>query len=349
MQVVAPEIAADIHETEIPTQLVCVRVHQAMACVHVDPAREPSRDASASALAHFVPQLVLPAPPIRASPAARRRAAELGVDLDGLAARVGPRVTVAAVESAALVHPERNLPEPEHGEDGVEATAPAPAANLPSSGPSSGSSSGLGPRRHLHALVDVTGLDAARRRYQDDRAGVAAPLLGFVAKACAVSLRQHPRMNASVIRSGRALAISHAVHLGLVHVGRRSAPLVLAHAERRSLAQIIAALAGGLTEGSCPSADTNTDVPAATLPPTFTLTIAGGVGEIGGLVSVASRPLAPHVAALALGRPRAHGGRFRLPLQLAYDPRIHEQDAADGFLAHLADLLADPIALLMWS
>jgi pyruvate dehydrogenase E2 component (dihydrolipoamide acetyltransferase) len=260
---------------------------------------------------------------IRASPAARRRAAELGVDLEALAC-ASDRVTIADVEAHAS-----QADPPAHADPPTLASMAQVAPPTTRSG---------APRaqgyHHIQELVDVTSLDAARRRYHDQHEGPPLRLLSFAVKACAVALREHPRMNSSAIRSGRALAIHRCVHLGVqLRGGPAPAVVTLEHADQRPLAALTADLAEALA--GPPARDSRASSP------TFMVT------RLRGFTNPWPKRESLTSGGLALGRVHREGARAHAPLQLAYDPRIHERRAAQAFLARVTELLCDPFALLV--
>jgi pyruvate dehydrogenase E2 component (dihydrolipoamide acetyltransferase) len=262
---------------------------------------------------------------VRASPAARRRARELGVDVDALAAELDGRVTIEQVEARA---------------GGVADPGQAGDTEL----------EGLALRteheawiddwrtvRHdaLHQTVDVTCLEAARQRYRDEHeAEPRLTLTAFVLKACAIALRQHPRMNSSLIRHGRALAIKRYVHIAVALDVRRGLALpVLTHVDQRPLCELARELES-LPRTEIASTEQSEG-------PTFSLTHLRSFGRFTPIVHP------PQVGALGICRARSEGGRTLLPVSLAYDPRVNDASAASSFLATIAELLHDPIAMLM--
>jgi pyruvate dehydrogenase E2 component (dihydrolipoamide acetyltransferase) len=266
---------------------------------------------------------------VRASPAARRRARELGVDLDALAAELDGRVTIEQIEAHAGGMPAR-------GDAGV---AELDGLALRLDAETSVDDWRTVPHGTLHRTIDVTCLDAARRRYRDEHeCGPRVTLTAFVLKACAIGLRQHPRMNSSLIRHGRALAIKRYVHVGVAVDNRRGLDLpVLLHVDQRPLCELADEL----------ESLTRADRTVAEQPesPTFSITNLRSFGGSG------FTPLVhpPQVGALGMCRPRSEAGRTVLPVSLAYDRRVNDDAAASSFLATIAELLHDPMAMLMYA
>jgi pyruvate dehydrogenase E2 component (dihydrolipoamide acetyltransferase) len=264
---------------------------------------------------------------VRVSPAARQRARELDIDLDALAADHDGHVTLEQVEArAGKTADPADASVAELDDIAYRATHEQPIADWRSV-----------PHTALHRTVDVTCLEAARRRYRDDHES--APrltLTAFVLKACAIALHEHPRMNSSLLRHGRALAIKRYVHIGVaINNGRAHAMPVIEHVDRRSLCELADELEQLLGAGA-PSLD-----PLAA--PTFSVTNLRKFGGTG------FTPLIhpPQVGALGMCRARNEAGRTLLPLSLAYDRRVNDDAAANAFLTTVTELLHDPVAMLV--
>jgi pyruvate dehydrogenase E2 component (dihydrolipoamide acetyltransferase) len=269
-------------------------------------------------------------PYVRASPAARRRARELNVDLDELDADDRGRVTIEQIEARAVAMTEQS---------GVfmagldDLSAHASPAEL-------GSDWRSVPQVAVHETIDVTCLEAARRRYRDEHeGGPRLTLTTFVVKACAIALREHPRMNSSLIRQGRALAIKRYIHIAVTvdtECGR-VAPVVT-HADQRPLCELAAEL-----ETLTISARRGHALTDQAEPPTFSITNLRSFG--GTRCTPVIHP--PLVSALGLCRARNQSGRTLLPVSLACDQRVNDEAAARAYVATVAELLRDPMAMLM--
>ena len=151
-----------------------------------------------------------PSGPIKASPAAKRIAAERGIDLATLAGSgPGGRIVVADVEAA-----------------GEAARAAPPAATAPSedSLPYRGMRRTIGTRMHeslatmaqltMAMDVDMTRAVALRGELVElwEADGVRVTYTDFVIKAAALALRQHPRVNATLQEN--VVAVQPHVHVG---------------------------------------------------------------------------------------------------------------------------------------
>jgi pyruvate dehydrogenase E2 component (dihydrolipoamide acetyltransferase) len=303
-----------------------------------------------------------PAPPatgrVKASPLARRIAAELGVDLSTLVG-TGPqgRVVRADVERSAAA--------PAAGNGATEATtgigaaepAPAPtgAKGETTTHPLTrvqqtiarrmAESRATVPDFELRAEVDMTELVALRDQLRG--ATDALPSYNdFIVKAVALALREFPRVNGSY-RDGE-LEEHGRINVGIA-VAADDALLVptVVDADRKSVGQIAAdarALAAKVRDGSI--------TPAELAGSTFSVSNLGmyGIDSFSAVIN------APQAAILAVGslRPRpvatADGAvvaRNTVNLSLACDHRILY--GADGarFLARLRELLEHPVSLLL--
>ena len=298
-----------------------------------------------------------PAPPspgrVKASPLARRIAAELGVDLSTLAG-TGPqgRVVRADVERSAA----GPTTTPAVG-NGAAAAPPAPAGarGETTTRPLTrvqqtiarrmAESRATVPDFELRAEVDMTELVALREQLRD--ATDALPSYNdFIVKAAALALREFPRVNGSY-RDGE-LQEHGRINVGIA-VAADDALLVptVVDADRKSVGQIAAdarELAARVRDGSI--------TPAELAGSTFSVSNLGmyGVDSFSAVIN------APQAAILAVGslRPRpvatADGrivGRNTVNLSLACDHRILY--GADGarFLARLRELLEHPLGMLL--
>jgi pyruvate dehydrogenase E2 component (dihydrolipoamide acetyltransferase) len=299
-----------------------------------------------------------PAPPapapsttgrVKASPLARRIAAELGVDLSALAG-TGPqgRVVRADVERSATAAAG-------NGAAAAPAPAPAGAKGDATTHPLTrmqqtiarrmAESRATVPDFELRAEVDMTQLVALRDQLRD-ATDTLPSYNDFIVKAVALALREFPRVNGSY-RDGEFEAHGR-VNVGIA-VAADDALLVptVVDADRKSVGQIAAdarALAAKVRDGSI--------TPAELAGSTFSVSNLGmyGVDSFSAVIN------APQAAILAVGslRPRpvatADGtivARNTVHLSLACDHRILY--GADGarFLARLRELLEHPVALLL--
>jgi pyruvate dehydrogenase E2 component (dihydrolipoamide acetyltransferase) len=309
-----------------------------------------SAPAPAAAPAPERPRPGSPAKRAKASPLARRLAAELDVDLASLAGS-GPsgRVTRADVERAAVTA------------DG-HAAAPAPAAQPVTTADGETTIHQLNrlqqtvarrmaesrasvPDFELRAEIDMSAAVELRDRLRD----LADPLPSyndFVVKAVALALREFPRVNASY-RDG-AVHVHSRVNVGIA-VAAEEALVVptIFDADRMSLGEI-----GRLARELATRVRAGTISPSELAGGTFTVSNLGMYG-IDSFSAVINPPQAAILAVGSLKRRAvvAEDGelaaRPTIMLALACDHRVLY--GADGarFLDHVRGLLERPDALLL--
>ncbi|MBM4105505.1 MAG: 2-oxo acid dehydrogenase subunit E2 [Phycisphaerae bacterium] len=311
-----------------------------------------------------------PARKALATPAVRRIARELGVDINRVAPTGrGGRVTAGDVQSAADRGGRGDARQDARGRDrGAVAEGFSPkSVPIPADRPPADADGVVeripfrGVRRKIaQALdlsiktavhftvveeIDVTDLLAKRSEYARVL-GRKLSLLPFVMFAVCRGLRKHPELNAVVDDPGEAILRKGPVNLGcavdtehglmvpVIRDADRLAPVELSEAVRR------------LAEG-CRS---RTVAREELMGGSFTVS---NVGSHGGMFAT---PIInyPEVAILGLGRSRERvlvkGGRFYagtvLPVSLSCDHRVVDGAAGASFLATLQSLLEDPEKLL---
>lgn len=290
-----------------------------------------------------------------ASPATRRLAVELGVDL----ARVPGtgergRVTRADVERAAQgaaesppAAPEPFAPPPAAAPEGADRVEPL-----------------RGLRRRIaqtmtaawreipHILtfheVDAAKLVAARRALIAEFApeGVKPSYLPIVMKACAAALRAHPRFNASLNLEAGEVVYRRRVNIGFATATPDGLIVPVVHdADRKpilDLAREIAELAA--------AARARKVRPEQLRGGTFTISNYGSYGGHFGTPII--RP--PEAAILGVGAIReavvavdgAPAVRPNLPLVVSTDHRLNDGEHLGAFAAAIGAYLADPVRLL---
>lgn len=286
-----------------------------------------------------------------ASPATRRLAVELGVDL----ARVPGtgergRITRADVERAAEsppAAPEPFAPPPAAAPEGADRVEPL-----------------RGLRRRIaqtmtaawreipHILtfheVDAANLVAARRALIAEFApeGVKPSYLPIVMKACAAALRAHPRFNASLNLEAGEVVYRRRVNIGFAAATPDGLIVPVVHdADRKpilDLAREIAELAA--------AARARKVTPEQLRGGTFTISNYGSYGGHFGTPII--RP--PEAAILGVGAIReavvavdgAPTVRPSLPLVVSTDHRLNDGEHLGAFAAAIGAYLADPVRLL---
>ncbi len=194
-----------------------------------------------------------------------------------------------------------------------------------------------------HDEADITNLEAFRRgRLGEARErGVRLTLLAFLMKAVAASLAEFPEMNSSLAPDGESLILKRYFHLGVaVDTPDGLVVPVVRDVDRKSVYE----LAGELGEVSGRARERKLR-PADIQGATFTISSLGGIG------GTAFTPIvnAPEVGILGVsraGRRPVYIGaglapRLMLPVSLSYDHRVIDGAYAVRFTSHLCSVLAD--------
>ena len=329
--------------------------------------------AAVSALAGELPApvpsstvLAAPGGRVKASPATRKLAVELDVDLTSVTP-TGPegRITVDDVRAAAQGSAQ---PSP------VRGTAPSPLVAAP--GESSDralrvvrpTAFGTQPLRglrkrtaevmaqswsevpHISSMdeVDATNLLAARDRLRAAMAGgPKLTALAFAVKAAALGLHRFPTMNASIDMTAGTMTLHQRVNIGLaVATDDGLVVPVLADADQRSLRSIATEI-----ERLTTATRQRSLKPTELRDGTFTITNYGSFGGTWG--SPIIRP--PEAGILGLGaikpRPFVVDGqvmaRSTLPLVVSADHRLVDGDVLGSFLMFVGGLMSDPVRMLL--
>jgi pyruvate dehydrogenase E2 component (dihydrolipoamide acetyltransferase) len=291
-----------------------------------------------------------------ASPAVRKLARRLGVDLEAIDGS-GPagRVTRQDVEAAVAG---RSAPPP------APSAAPAPAADGADAwGPvrrepitrlrrtiaeAMTRSKAAIPHVTDTADADVTDLDRLRRGYESpEKPDRKLTLLPLATRAVALALARHPIFNASYDEQAQEIVYHDYIAIAVgVHTDRGLVAPVLRDADRLTIPQIADALAALAERARTGSFEVN-----ETRGGTFTISNAGALGG-----SRYSTPIInhPQAAVLALGRSRRRPwdvdgeitSRLILPLSLSFDHRIIDGADAIAFLREIVTLLERPAGLM---
>jgi len=292
-----------------------------------------------------------------ASPAVRRFARELGVDLGNVSGS-GPKGRILKTDiqehvKHAMVSGGGGLsvdeiPEVDFSAFGEVETRPLTRINRLTG-------------RNLHRnwvrvphvtqfdQADITELESFRKslnaEYRDK--GVKVTILSFLIKSLVSALKEFPRFNSSLDAAQENLVLKHYYHIGVaVDTPRGLVVPIVRDADRKSLVEVAAELmelSARAREGKLFPGD-----------------MQGGcfsISSLGGLGGSAFTPIinAPEVAILGVSRasmqPVYQDGvfvpRLILPLSLSYDHRV--VDGADGarFTTFLSSLLSDTRRMLL--
>lgn len=197
--------------------------------------------------------------------------------------------------------------------------------------------------------ADITDLEAFRvsLKAEAEKRGVKLSFLPFVMKAVASALKAHPTFNASLNTTGDTLILKKYFHIGVaVDTPDGLVVPVVRDVDQKSLFDIAQELSelsqkargkklrGGDMEGGC-----------------FTISSLGGIG------GTAFTPIinAPEVAILGLSKnqmkPVYQEGQFvprlMLPLSLSYDHRVIDGAEGARFIVHLSRSLQDMRRVLL--
>ena len=288
-----------------------------------------------------------PSPRVRASPAVRKLARALGVDLVSIAAS-GDRgqITRADVESAigpaGATRPSVATSAPV-GEDRVEPlrglrrqiaqTMEAAWREVP----------------HIFSMkeIDAAGLVAARRSLNRelDGDGVVLSYMPFFVGACVAALKAHPRFNATLDMKGEQIVYRHRYNVGIATATSDGLIVAVVHdADGKSLPELAVEI-----EQLAERARARKISPAQIAGGTFTISNFGSYG--GWLGAPIIRP--PEVAIAGFGRIRdavvAVDGAPRvaplLPVCVSTDHRLNDGDHLGAFMDTMATYLREPIRL----
>lgn len=191
--------------------------------------------------------------------------------------------------------------------------------------------------------ADITDLEAFRAGLKDEaklRDTRLTPL-PFIMKACAVALREHSRLNASLARGGEDLVYKKYIHIGMaVDTPAGLVVPVIRDVDRKTIWELaveIAALAARAKDRKLAPGDMQGGC--------FTVSSLGNIGG-GGFTPIVNTP---EVGILGVSKaaikPVWNGNEFAprtlLPLALSYDHRVVNGGDGGRFLTYLVELLSD--------
>jgi len=337
----------------------------AAAPTPIEPAPVPRAEAPAAPVSPPAPPTPTPVAeegsgPAHASPAVRRFARELGVDVAKVRG-TGPKGRILKTDIQTFVkdavakaeRPAGGFALPELPE--IDFAQFGPIERQPLSRIQKLSAANLHrtwitvPHVTQHDEADITELEAFRNALKAESAkrGVKLTPLPFIIKAVVAALKAFPRFNASLAPNGEELILKSYCHIGFaVDTPDGLVVPVIRDADSKGIWDIAAELAaiGDKARGKkLRTADLQGG--------TFTVSSLGGIG------GTAFTPIinAPEVAILGVSkaqlRPVFQDGQFvprlMLPLSLSYDHRVI--DGADGvrFVTYVSSLLADMRRVLL--
>jgi len=197
--------------------------------------------------------------------------------------------------------------------------------------------------------ADISDMERFRKELKSEAAdrGVRLTPLPFILKACAVALREHPKLKSSLADGGETLVMKHYCHIGMaVDTPAGLVVPVLRDVDKKSIWELAAetvALAERARDKQLRPDDMQGGV--------FTVSSLGAIGGRGFTPIIN----APEVAILGVGRaavqPVWDGEVFRpqtlLPLALSYDHRVVNGGDGGRFLTELTCLLGDVKRMVM--
>jgi pyruvate dehydrogenase E2 component (dihydrolipoamide acetyltransferase) len=290
--------------------------------------------------------------PAYASPAVRRLARELGVDLSTVtgSGRKG-RITKEDVQQAKDAPAAAPAAAP--GVAGLD-LAPWPKVNFEKfgeverqpltriqkiSGPNLARNWVMIPHVTHHDEADITELEAFRKRTNAEQDEAKVTMVALLAKAVVASLKAFPTVNSSL--DGDDLVLKRYYNIGFAADTPNGLVVpVIKDADSKGIIQI----AKDLTELSG-KARAGKLGPADMAGASFTISSLGGIGGTGFTPIVN----APEVAILGVTRsamkPVWNGSEFvprlMVPLSLSYDHRVIDGALAARFVSHLVGVLSD--------
>lgn len=312
--------------------------------------------------------------PVPASPATRRLARELAVDLRQVTPTGSGGVVTA--DDVRAFDKGKAAPETPPGEQGPAPTrppaTPGPAPELPDFaqwGPverlplrsirratarQMATAWSQIPHVSSQDMVDVSRLEAFRRKHKGDieAAGGRLTLTVFVIKALTTALKSYPQFNASLDMESQEIIFKRYFHIGVaVDTEKGLIVPVIRDVDRKSIKELAIELQ------DCIRRTREGKIARESLQGgTFTITNAGAVG--GGFFT----PIInyPQAAILGMGQARMQPvvatdddgihrivPRSMMPLVLCFDHRLADGADAIGFLRLMIDALEDPEELLM--
>ena len=298
--------------------------------------------------------------PAPAGPATRRLARQLGVDLHAVAGTsAGGRIKQEDVKA----YVKQMMEGGSAASSGGAGYAPPPLPDFTKWGPverepmnkiSRSAAANLSmcwnviPHVTQHDLVDITDLEAARRRYSEMTKKTGAPKVTMTAiamKASVVCLKEFPKFNSSLDPQTNELVYRKYFHIGCaVDTPNGLLVPVIKDCDQKSVAQIGAELSD--VAGRARDRKVTLDEMQGSC---FTITNLGGIG------GTAFTPIVnyPEVAILGMSRGRKElqivdgeiVERLMLPLSMSYDHRVVNGADAARFVVRLGQLLSDAFNL----
>ncbi len=282
-----------------------------------------------------------------ASPAVRRRADELGIDLSAVSGSGPDGRVVHADLDRLLVGGRPSFADSSERASGDPRVEPVRGVRRRIAERLSTTWSDIPHITYVEA-VDVTELEALRSELNapDDGRG-RLTMLPFIVRAIVVACREHPEINAHYDHASQTLTLHAAVHVGIATQTDQGLLVpVLRHAEALNLRAVAAEIAR-VTEAARSATATRGELSGSTI----TIT---SLGALGGVVTT---PIlnAPEVAIIGVNkmevRPIWRDGTFQprkmINLSSSFDHRMVDGWDAARFVQRLKTLLETPALLFV--
>jgi pyruvate dehydrogenase E2 component (dihydrolipoamide acetyltransferase) len=344
----------------------------APAPVNVAPASAPVASAPSATVAASVAASSSTIAPVdeagfahaHASPAVRRFARELGVDLSKLKGS-GPKARILKDDVQSFVKSALSRPASSATSGGFGFALPAmPSIDFSKFGPVEAKPlsrikkiSGANLHRNWVSIphvtqndeVDITELEAFRKQMSEDaqKQGVKLTPLAFLMKGCVAALKKYPQFNASLSPEGDNLILKQYYHLGVaVDTPNGLVVPVIRDCDKKGVMQ----LAKELGDISAKARDGKLS-PGEMQGGTFSISSLGGIGGSNFTPIINAPEVAILGASRSATKPVWKDGQFvprlMLPLSLSYDHRV--VDGAEGarFITYLNGVLSDIRRLIL--
>ena len=200
-----------------------------------------------------------------------------------------------------------------------------------------------------HDETDITDLEAFRKslKIENEGSGIRITLLAFIIKAVVNALKAFPTFNASLSTNGENLILKNYFNIGVaVDTDDGLVVPVIKEVDQKGVLEI-AQLLGDLSQRARSGKLKSDELQGGC----FSISSLGGIG------GMSFTPIVnmPEVAILGLTKARIkpvwNGTEFRprlmLPLDLSYDHRVIDGAEAARFTAHLVQVLEDSRRLLL--
>jgi pyruvate dehydrogenase E2 component (dihydrolipoamide acetyltransferase) len=311
---------------------------------------------------------------VRATPAVRKLARDLGVEIEGVAG-TGPdgRVLAADVENAArggapaavATVPGADAPATEPQPAPAPAVTVRPSPHQRETGPDEEQIPLAGIRRrvaeamveskrtipHITGMdeVDATNLMAVRERLRGraEEAGVKLTYLPFIVKAAVTALKKSPMMRATVDMESRVITVKHRYNIGIATATPDGLIVpVVRDADRKTIVELAAEIAALAEQAR------NRTVPLESLTGgCFTITNFGSLGSWHGIPII--RPGESGILGVGAIREKvvARNGeivvRPMMAIDVGADHRLVDGDVMASFMKDLMFYVEDPAGLLL--